>query len=92
MSTPERLHALFYEYVDGMLEKRAPHREAHLAAIAAGKEDGTIVLAGALGDPPYGGLLVFRGPVTAAERFAADDPYVHAGLVTSRRIEPWTVV
>ena len=52
-------------------------------------------MAGAVGDPPNGGLFVFSAADRAlrdVETFASDDPYVHAGLVTARRVEPWTVV
>jgi uncharacterized protein YciI len=88
---PERLHVLIYDYVADIVERRAEHREAHLAAIARGKDEGRIVMAGAVGDPPHGALIVFRDAADA-ERFAAADPYVAAGLVTDRRVEPWTVV
>jgi uncharacterized protein YciI len=50
-------------------------------------------MAGALGDPPSGGLLIFNGDDPApAERFAETDPYVENGVVTAWRVEPWTVV
>jgi uncharacterized protein YciI len=89
---PERLQILFYEYVPDIVERRVPHREGHLALIARFHREGRIVMAGAVGDPPHGGVLVFRGEAAEAEAFAADDPYVAAGLVVSRRIEPWNVV
>jgi uncharacterized protein YciI len=91
MPTPHQ--ALFYDYVENALEARAPHREAHLALIERYAGDGTLAIAGALGDPPHGGLLVFHGDDPAvAERFVAEDPYVSGGVVTSWRVEPWTVV
>jgi uncharacterized protein len=84
---------LLYDYVEDVLERRAPHREAHLARIAEWIEAGRMTMAGALGDPPTGAALVFAGDDPAvAERFAEGDPYVRAGLVTSRRVLPWTVV
>lgn len=84
---------LFYDYVPDVLERRAPHREAHLARIAEWVADGRIVMAGALGDPPTGAAIVFAEmPVAAVEAFADGDPYVAAGLVTERRVVPWTVV
>ena len=90
---PRPHQALFYDYVENAVEARAPHREAHLALIARSVEEGTIAMAGALGDPPHGGLIVFRGDDrTVAERFAAGDPYVREGVVTRWRVEPWTVV
>ena len=87
----EQRHVLFYEYVADILERRAPHREAHLAEIRAAKDDGRILEAGPLGDPPHGAAIVFADPATA-EAFAQADPYVTNGLVTSWRVEPWTLV
>jgi uncharacterized protein YciI len=84
-------HVLIYSYVPDILERRAPHREEHLAKIAAAKEDGRLVMAGPIGDPPNGGLLVFNAR-DAAEEFARADPYIDAGLVTEWRVEPWTLV
>jgi uncharacterized protein YciI len=84
---------LTYEYVADMLEKRAPHREAHLALVKQWSEDGPMALAGALGDPPHGALFVFETEDPAKiEEFVAADPYVAAELVPKYTIEPWTVV
>jgi uncharacterized protein YciI len=86
-------HVLFYDYVPDVLERRAPHREAHLALLREWQDAGKIVMAGALGDPPHGGLLVFRVEDPAEiDEFVAADPYVAAGIVASRRVEPWNVV
>lgn len=91
MATPHQL--LFYDYVPDMLERRAPHREAHLAHARSWKDDGRIVMAGALGDPPHGAAFVFRVQDPAEiERFVEADPYVKAHLVTAWRVEPWNVV
>lgn len=90
---PETLQLLTYEYVEDMAERRTPYRAGHLAAIEEAREAGTIVIAGAAGDPPHTGLLAFRGDSPAvAETFAEQDPYVVAGLVVKRTIQPWTVV
>jgi uncharacterized protein YciI len=90
---PTPYQALIYHYVDNALEARAPHREAHLAKIKVAVDDGSLHMAGALGDPPSGGLLVFNGDdPSPAERFAAGDPYVENGVVTAWRVQPWTVV
>ena len=93
MSEPRRLLALHYEYVPDILERRAPHREAHLAHVREWEGSGRLLIAGALGDPPQGALFAFDVEDPAAvEEFAAGDPYVEAGLVTGHRVEPWTVV
>jgi uncharacterized protein YciI len=84
---------LFYDYVPDILKRRAPHREAHLAHARAAKEQGLIVMAGAIGDPPHGAVFVIRGDDTAAvEEFVQADPYLAANLVTGWRVEPWKVV
>jgi uncharacterized protein len=86
-------YALFYDYVEDVLERRAPHREAHLALARRWKDEGRLVAGGALGDPPHGGLLVFGVDDPAeVERFAGEDPYVANGIVTAWRVEPWNVV
>lgn len=91
--SPRRLLALTYEYVPDVLERRAPHREVHLARIAEWKERGELVVAGAVGDPPTGALFAFAVAEPArVEEYVAGDPYVEAGLVVAHRIEPWTVV
>ncbi|HEV7773579.1 MAG TPA: YciI family protein [Conexibacter sp.] len=87
----ELLHLLVYEYVDDMTERRAPHRDAHLALIQRYHADGRLVIAGGIGVPVHGGLLAFR-EAADAEAFAAEDPYKAAGLITGSRIEPWAVV
>jgi uncharacterized protein YciI len=85
------LFVLLYDLVDDYVERRTPLRPEHLAGASAAHEAGDLVLAGALADPPDGAILVFRS-AEAAESFAAADPYVRDGLVTSWRVRPWTVV
>ena len=84
---------LVYDYVADILARRGPHREAHLARIGEWIASGTMLMAGALGDPPTGALFVFADvALTEVERYADGDPYVAEGLVSARRIVPWTVV
>ncbi len=92
MSEPLRLLALRYSYVPDILERRAPHREAHLELVRRWTGEGRLVIAGALGDPPRGALFGFECDEAEVEDFVAADPYVEAGLVRDRSIEPWTVV
>jgi len=85
--------ALFYDYVDNVVEKRAPHRPAHLELYRRWREEEKLVMGGALGDPPRSALIVFDvDSADAVEEFAEADPYVRNGIVTGRRIEPWKVV
>jgi uncharacterized protein len=84
---------LFYDYVDDVLERRGPHREAHLGLIRRWKDEGRIAMAGALGDPPHGAAIAFSvDDPDEIEAFVAADPYVAAGLVADRRVEKWAVV
>ena len=86
----EQRHVLFYEYVEDILDNREPYRGLHLKRI---EEHPTVVMAGALGDPPHGAAIVFRTDDAAeALRFASEDPYVVAGLVTAHRVERYAVV
>lgn len=85
--------ALFYEVVDDYVERRAPYREEHLRLAREAHRRGELFLAGALGNPPNGALLVFRAPDhRVAEDFARHDPYVINGVVTRWEVRPWAVV
>ena len=93
MSDPVLHQVLFYDYVPDVLERRAPYREDHLARARGWKDDGRIVMAGALGSPPTGAMFVFLVDDPAdIEAFVAGDPYVLGGIVTGHRVVPWTVV
>jgi uncharacterized protein YciI len=85
--------ALMYEVVEDYVARRQPLREEHLGLVRAAHARGEVVMAGALGDPADGALLIFRGESpAAAENFAVQDPYVINGLVTRWQIRPWNVV
>lgn len=87
------LFTLTYEYVENMIERRQPHRDAHLAHVERWSSDGPLAIAGATGDPPSGALFVFEtADSTEVEDFTSADPYREAGLVTDSRIEPWKLV
>ena len=89
---PKPLHLLLYTYTADALEKRAPHRSAHLAAARAAEQRGQLVLGGALADPLDGGVLVFAGGREVAEAFATSDPYTQNGIVIDWTVREWTVV
>ena len=83
---------LEYALADDYLERRGALREEHLALARAAHERGELVLAGALPDPFDRALLVWTADREVVERFAASDPYVVQGLVTSWTVRPWNVV
>ena len=88
---PDTRYILFYDYVADILERRAPHRDGHLAQIRAGRDDGRILMAGPLGDPPHGAAIVFKDRASA-EAFPDSDPYVTNGLVTDWQVDSWAIV
>lgn len=86
-------YVLQYSYVPDILEKRGPHREAHLAAAREWGKSGKLMLAGALQEPVDGALFVFKGAtVEEIESFVADDPYVTNALVSDSSVRPLGVV
>jgi len=86
-------YVLFYDYVDDVLERRAPFREEHLGLARKAHERRELLFGGALGDPVDQAVLVFKveDPATI-EEFVKSDPYVSGGIVTRWRIRPWNVV
>lgn len=84
---------LMYEYVEDILERRAPYRDAHLANLQRLKDEGRVVMAGALGDPVTGAAIVFA-PCSPEEvgEYVLRDPYYEAGLITEWTAIPWNVV
>lgn len=88
-----KLYALQYDYVPDALEKRKPHREAHLALFSKQVEKGNVVLAGAVDNPPTGGLLIFRNlSANEIEQLVQQDPYVVNGVVQKYTIKPYMAV
>ena len=93
MSDPVVHQVLFYDYVEDVVEKRAPLRADHLALVGQWKADGKVTAGGAIGQPPTGAMIVFLIDDPAeVEAFVALDPYVQGGIVTGHRVVPWTVV
>ncbi len=85
--------ALFYDYVDNILEKRAPFREEHLSLVKNYQDQGKMLLAGAYTDPLDGALLIFKvDSAVEVEQFTQADPYVKNSLVSTWRIREWNVV
>ena len=84
-------YLMFYEFVPDYLARRAEFRAEHLRLAWAASERGELVLAGAYAEPADGAALLFNcDSEDIPERFAAADPYVKNGLVTTYRIRPWT--
>jgi len=86
-------YLLFYDVVDDYVTRRTAFRADHLALAQTYVDRGELVLGGALDDPADAAVLLFRGDSpAAAERFAAEDPYVRHGIVRSWPVRPWRTV
>ncbi|MDJ0387651.1 YciI family protein [Roseomonas sp. E05] len=76
------LFAIIYEDKPGVLDQRAATRPAHLEYLTA--KAASLVQGGAMLDAegkPCGSLILVEAPdLAAAEKLAAEDPYVQAGL------------
>jgi uncharacterized protein YciI len=86
-------YLLFYDVVDGYVERRRPFRAAHLAYAQPYVARGELLLGGALDEPVDGAVLLFQadGP-DLVEAFARSDPYVLRGLVVHWRVRAWRTV
>ncbi len=86
-------YILFYDYVDDVLERRAPFREEHLGLAREAHRRGELLFGGALADPVDQAVLVFKvEDPSKIEAFVEVDPYVTGGIVKQWRIRPWNVV
>jgi uncharacterized protein YciI len=86
-------YLMFYDYAPDYLERRGEFRQEHLKLAWEAQARGELVLGGALADPADGAVLLFKcSAPDVPERFAAADPYVKSGLVTSYKIRLWTTV
>eukprot|EP00754_Rhynchopus_humris_P048632 Rhum_TRINITY_DN7917_c0_g3::Rhum_TRINITY_DN7917_c0_g3_i1::g.25194::m.25194/K09780/K09780; uncharacterized protein len=92
MATPRTYQMLTYEYVPDVMEKRAPHREAHLAHIKQASESGHLHIGGPFDPATDGAVLVFTGDKEKTEEWARADPYVKGGVVTKWDVKAWKVV
>ncbi len=85
--------ALLYDVVDDFVTRRMNFREEHLRRGQEALDRGELLLAGALGEPVNGALLVFLAEERSIpEQFAKKDPYVTNGLVKRWEVRPWNVV
>jgi uncharacterized protein YciI len=84
--------ALTFDLTEDYLERRAPHRDEHLALARAAHERGELLLAGAFSEPADKSLFVWAtDDESVIERFIAADPYVKNQVVTGWQIRHWNV-
>jgi uncharacterized protein len=81
---------LEYRYADP--DARARVRPEHLAYMQSLAQEGTVVLAGPVGDGS-GAMVVLRvDSEEEAQQIVKDDPYTAAGVGADHVLRPWNVV
>jgi uncharacterized protein YciI len=85
-------YVLFYESADDVMSNAPEHFPAHQAHYTAFRDQGTLLLLGAFGDPQAEGSMAVFTTREAAEQFAADDPFVRKGVVRNFSIRTWNEV
>lgn len=85
-------YVLFYKTVENYIEKRTPFRAEHLRLAEAARQDGRLIMAGALDEPADAALLIFKCEKELVMQFAENDPYVKNGLIKEWTVRPWNVV
>jgi len=86
-------YLMFYEYAADYLARRSEFRAEHLRLAWAAHDRGELIVGGALADPVDRGVLLFKcDSPEVPQRFAAADPYVKTGLVTSYSVRTWATV
>jgi uncharacterized protein len=70
----------------------AAKRPVHRAYMADLKRQGKLAAGGPF-DDLTGALFIYEAEsAEEAERFAAEDPYTHAGLIKKHTIRPWRLI
>ena len=84
---------LTYITVEDYIIKRAPLRDRHLALAKEYYDQGTLLMGGALSDPPDKAVVIFKcNDSSVVEDFVHKDPYVQNGLVETWEVREWKVV
>ena len=81
---------LEYRYAD--LDARARVRPDHLAYLQSLLEEGTVVLAGPVGDGSGAMMVLQVGSEEEARGVVKRDPYTAAGVGADHVLRPWNVV
>lgn len=96
------LYAIIAEDVENSLEKRLATRPAHLERLNTLLDQGRLILAGPHpaidsedpGNAGFSGSLVVAefDDIEAAQTWANDDPYMHAGVYDKVTVKPFKKV
>lgn len=91
-SISTKKYILEYHYVENMLERRKPYRDAHLSYANGFVSRNILKAGGALLPSVSKGILLFEASdQNVVENFVRNDPYVKSGLVTKYDIGEWAI-
>lgn len=87
-----KTYLLEFHFVANMIERRVPHRAAHLAYANDFVKRNILIAGGALLPEAERGVLLFKAEnPKVVEDYAKGDPYVTEGLVTKYTVKEWAV-
>lgn len=79
---------LTYRYVDDYMARRDAYRAEHLARLQKAVDDGFVLAVGVLPESLSALIVCYANSADEVRAFAKDDPYNHAGLITSLKLSP----
>lgn len=82
-------YVLWGSYCNDVLEKRAPHRQAHLDRLATLKQAGTLITLGPTQDLTQVFGVYEADNERVARRLVEDDPYWQHGIWTDYEVKEW---
>jgi uncharacterized protein YciI len=85
-------YVMLYESADDVFQTAPAHFPAHRARLDEFHARGTLLMAGAFGDPLTQGSMGIFTSREAAEDFVAGDPFVVHGVVRAVEIREWNDV
>ncbi|MBW4465951.1 MAG: YciI family protein [Pegethrix bostrychoides GSE-TBD4-15B] len=82
-------YVLFGRYCEDVLEKRAPHRQAHLDRLKQLQADGALITLGPTQDLTQVFGVYEAETEAAAQQLVEADPYWQHGIWTEYQIKEW---
>ncbi len=82
-------YVMWGSYCENVLEKRAPHREAHLAGLAKQKEAGKLITLGPTADTSMVFGIYEAESEAEVRSLVEGDPYWQNGIWTEYFVKEW---
>ncbi len=82
-------YVLFGSYCEDVLERRAPHREAHLAGLKQQQADGILITLGPTQDLKQVFGIYEAADEATVRSLIENDPYWQHGIWTDYEVKEW---